>query len=663
MKKLPLRFAIACLSFGLISPVIAADNSISLDPVDVNGSRTASDQNILPQGAVVIDRQQLERMPVSNLAEALASVGGVNIQSYYGGVAGSYATPDIGGFGPAAGQNTLIMLDGRRLNTIDLSSINLGAIPLSAIDHVEIIPGSGSVLYGSGASGGIINIVTKSSYDNAGRFEGVVGELSTRGGSAQGSFSKDNINGIANVGRIGSDNYRDNNKSSQQQAFGDIRYRTEKTNVALSTIYNKQKIGLPGVAYSPDSLDFMGNPNYPYINENPSAAETPDNWAKDSTLHIMPSASFTINDNLKAFIDTGFRVREQRSQYAPSDPTKSMDRTLNVSPRLAGNFTAGLENRWLAGFDYYRTHYNHAHYDPFFQIDGQEHFKRKTKAIYGQNSIGLSSSTWLTLGARHEWIETNKNMLPEIDDKTDEVGTWSIGINQQLSDAVSLFANYERNTRYATVDELADGSLLNQTGKVATLGGKWQKDGQYSTLTLWHGKYRNEIAYNPVLFTNTNLDDTKRQGVSLNSYWKLEKNLWLALSGTYQEATFDKGANKGNNVPVVPRVTAYARADWQPVEQLTFSIAERYQGKQYFDNDQSNTFGKRIPSYRWMDLSATYRPTGAKSVYLSAILHNAENKKQAISYASTADYLQGPSPYTAYPLPGRYVIVKAGVDF
>ena len=55
----------------------------------------------------------------------------------------------------------MILLDGKRLNDNDQSSINYSSIPIKNIERIEIIKGSGGVLYGDGAVGGAINIVTK----------------------------------------------------------------------------------------------------------------------------------------------------------------------------------------------------------------------------------------------------------------------------------------------------------------------------------------------------------------------------------------------------------------------------------------------------------------------------------------------------------------------
>lgn len=657
MKPIPVRHLAACFAFiALTSPLVAgADTGTSLPTLDVSASRTAADAARLPVGTVIIDRAQIERMSASNLAEVLRGVGGVTLSSLYG--SGSYTKADMLGFGATAGQNTLLLLNGRRLNTTDLSSVNLDSIPVTAIERIEILPGSGSVLYGSGAVGGVINVVTRQHYGNAGRIEGTVGELDTRGGAVQGSFTQGQTDGMASVNRFLSDNYRDNNKLSQSRAFADLRHVNEGASFYLTTLYDHQDLGLPG-ALANTALQHPSAvmPGYDY------------DWGEDKTVNLMPGMRLQLADQLNLYLDTGFRERKQDAGYYAfgAYTTQSTDRTLNLSPRLAGENEWGVAHNWMLGLDYSRTRYNFDSQSGFGNAHDRNH--RSIQAVYAQDSMGLTDSTWLTLGARHEWIRTaqegNPGFLPH---KDAEAAMWSAGLRQALSDKVSLFAKAERSVRYATFDELRDYAagwtplpLDTQSGKLYTLGANWQKDGQYSTLTVWRGKYHDEIATDP-FGSNTNLDPTRREGVSLNSYWKLDKALWLALAGTYQEVKFDKGAWRGNWVPAVPRLTGSARLDWQLLESLSLSLAERYQGEQYLDNDQANNFGVKIPSYHWMDVSASFRPTGAKSVYVSATLHNAENRKGAYDYGVASAFV--PGSYNAYPLPGRYLVVKAGVDF
>ena len=82
------------------------------------------------------------------------------MRNYYGN--DSKVSVDIRGFGEQGALDTLIMVDGRRVNEIDQSGVDWTQIPLDQIERIEIIRGgSGGVLYGDNAVSGVINIITK----------------------------------------------------------------------------------------------------------------------------------------------------------------------------------------------------------------------------------------------------------------------------------------------------------------------------------------------------------------------------------------------------------------------------------------------------------------------------------------------------------------------
>ncbi len=71
---------------------------------------------------------------------------------------------DLRGFGITGASNTLILIDGVKQNTNDLSAPSLGVVPLDQVERIEIVRGSGSVQYGGGTTGGVINIITRSDF-------------------------------------------------------------------------------------------------------------------------------------------------------------------------------------------------------------------------------------------------------------------------------------------------------------------------------------------------------------------------------------------------------------------------------------------------------------------------------------------------------------------
>src|SRR5258706_7625399 len=141
------------LAGGFVSLTIAQD-----DVVVITATRFADSRRDLPIGVTVITADDIRKSASSNLGDILAQFGLLQIRD----LAGTQNPQlDLRGFGITGDQNTLVLLDGLRITESDLESAQLSAIPLDSIDRIEIVRGGGAVLYGAGATGGTINIITR----------------------------------------------------------------------------------------------------------------------------------------------------------------------------------------------------------------------------------------------------------------------------------------------------------------------------------------------------------------------------------------------------------------------------------------------------------------------------------------------------------------------
>src|SRR5436305_9620941 len=124
---------------------------------------TSATPNILAGASTtVITADDIAHSPAQTVQEIIAQVPGVQLTSLFGGVNGAQTTVDVRGFGAFATANTLVLINGRRLNDIDMAGVDLSTIPLNSIERIEITRGnSGAVLYGDNAVGGVVNIDTK----------------------------------------------------------------------------------------------------------------------------------------------------------------------------------------------------------------------------------------------------------------------------------------------------------------------------------------------------------------------------------------------------------------------------------------------------------------------------------------------------------------------
>ena len=136
------------------------------DTIVVTPTRFEEPAPPTPGSLIVITRQDIERAPATSVPDLLAGTVGTMVTPLYGalGIDSSVSLRGTGSGGTTT-SNTLVLLNGQRLNPIDSGSIDWSLIPLTSIERIEVMPGSGTVLYGDRSTGGVINIITKKSAD------------------------------------------------------------------------------------------------------------------------------------------------------------------------------------------------------------------------------------------------------------------------------------------------------------------------------------------------------------------------------------------------------------------------------------------------------------------------------------------------------------------
>ena len=112
-----------------------------------------------PVSVFVLDRQDLRRINARTVGDALRWVPGANISGGAPFAAASRTTALLQGL---PSQYSLILVDGQRAKSDHIhTGVNLELIPVDTIDRIEVIRGPGSVVHGSDALGGIVNIITR----------------------------------------------------------------------------------------------------------------------------------------------------------------------------------------------------------------------------------------------------------------------------------------------------------------------------------------------------------------------------------------------------------------------------------------------------------------------------------------------------------------------
>ena len=136
---------------AVVSPLVLAQSPE--DEVVVTATRFPEQRLDAPIGMTVISAKQIAESAARTLPQLLSQEAGIVTRDNTGSPDSQI---DLRGFGITGDQNTLVLLNGQRLNEFELTTIGWSAIPLDSIVRIEVLRGSGSVLYGGGATGGTI---------------------------------------------------------------------------------------------------------------------------------------------------------------------------------------------------------------------------------------------------------------------------------------------------------------------------------------------------------------------------------------------------------------------------------------------------------------------------------------------------------------------------
>lgn len=156
---------LGCVTIG--GNTVFAENSteeFTLDPMVITATRSEKRDVDVPASTTILSTQDLKNTGAQNLQVALGRVPGLIYKTFApgGGAMGTMAN-EIAIRGVSNG--TLVMLNGTPMNL--RGKYFLDAIPVESVERVEIVKGGGSVLYGSEAMGGVINIITKKDFSNS----------------------------------------------------------------------------------------------------------------------------------------------------------------------------------------------------------------------------------------------------------------------------------------------------------------------------------------------------------------------------------------------------------------------------------------------------------------------------------------------------------------
>jgi len=162
----PLHITLTALVLLFATPVLAASpptaaptatpTPAQLGPVVTTAQRHPTPVDATSRQTYIITSADLERIGALTASDALRFVPGAVVFQY--GPYGSLATASLRG---ASSLQTLVLIDGQPASEADTGDFDFSSLPVNIIDHIEVVSGGASTLYGSAAMGGVINIITR----------------------------------------------------------------------------------------------------------------------------------------------------------------------------------------------------------------------------------------------------------------------------------------------------------------------------------------------------------------------------------------------------------------------------------------------------------------------------------------------------------------------
>lgn len=590
------RYTLSAIALAVTAYAHADTPSYVLDDIIVTATRTPTADTAAPYASEVHTQAMIKDSGAATLVDYLAQYTSLNIMPSYG----NKFTPllDMRGYGLSSGyQNMVISLDGQRLNNIDGQPQLLGSIPLASIDRIEITPGSGSVMFGDGATAGTIQIYTKpyqgasiaASAGNHGQLAGNVSAgLSRENFGLSASSDYQSQDGTSNPDVTG---HRD--ASSMDTQRGQIKFRPldslwlklDGSNSRVDTRY----VGpLTLAQYQADPAQNGGNT---YTHQ----SFTSDQWRLGAAWDIAAQTRLTASHNQENKLSNYISPYPYQANY---DYTTDDFAVIHNSDQL--KLSAGVQR-----FEGTR-------------IGSSDSTSKNNLGYFAQAEYRLNQ-LMLSLGARREKVEYNyaPNAGTALHD-SQQLNAWDIGSNYRFNAQTSVFANYNQAFQAPDIDRFFNfGGTFNafitpETVKTITIGLNQVAGMHKLKLSIFRANLKNEIYYNPVTWTNTNIDQSHKYGLELQDAWRVTGQLSLNTRYTYTRAIIDQendggGAYNGKDLPGVPRHGINLGLNYRWSERSTLNLTHMWRSSAYAADDFANSFTQKQGSLQSTNLAYNYR--------------------------------------------------------
>jgi vitamin B12 transporter len=441
----------------------------------------------------VFTRADIEARQVQSVPDLLADLAGINIDN--AGGLGQQSSVFIRG---ADSDHTLLLIDGVRVGSATLGTAPLEIIPLEQIDHIEVVRGPRSTLYGSDAVGGVIQIFTRHAAEPGVSFGGSAmdgshdthefsGNLAARGERLWASLAADTLTtgGIATclpgAATAGAGCFLDNPGTAPKG------YHNHSGSLNAGVKLTDDLTAQADALYSDGWTAFDGS-----FDNNLAFTE------KVTTLHLDQALAPSWHLRL-----LGARDLDQERDFLDLTPVGTFNTTRNsASLQIDGKPTGAL--RLLGGVDYEHV-----------KVDSDTPYEvtaRTTRAVFAE--LRAEFGAWSALAGGR--LEHNGQFGHH--------STGNVGLTRKLSEAQRFTVTWGTAFRAPTFDELyfpgfGNPNLTPETSRSVEAGIDGEERALRWSLHAYQTDISHLIALDPATFLPLNIAQARIRGVELQADW------------------------------------------------------------------------------------------------------------------------------------------------
>ena len=640
-------FTLAILPLALISAFSHAAEEKAVEQAEVDTIYVTAEKQLQQSlGVSRISKDDIDKRPVANdISEFVRTMPGVNLTGNTAtGQRGNKRQIDLRGMGP---ENTLILIDGKPVNSRQSERISMRGerntrgdsnwVPVEEIESITVLRGPAATRYGSGAMGGVVNIVTKKvSKEFKGQVNLYANQLqdSKEGATRRIGF---NLSGPIIQDTLGFRIYGNLNKTDADAADINAGHGNDSA-AGVEGVRNKDIAGRLQWKISPaqtlildSSYSRQGNIyNGDTQNSNPRSALV--NSLADSkaeTARLYRSAYSLTHDGAWEWGDTKNVISYERTinshlpeglaggpegSYTGLDFVQSRLKNLRFSSEANIPFKLGVDNVLTVGAEFTDSKLD----DPASNTQGFKD-QGKTDAFNGISATRggkASQRNWAAYVEDNISLTDKTHLIPAIrfDHNSDSGSNWSpalnfshqIGENWLVKGGVARAYKapnlYQTNPDFILYTRgqgcplnapnsvrcyyMGNGNLKPETSINKEIGLEFNKNGWQASATYFHNAYRNKIVIGDQLIATSNIGNWLLQwentpkatisGIEGNLVIPLHDTLKWSNNFTYMHKSEDY---QGNPLSLVPKHTINSTLSWTPNERFDANLTFTHYGR------------------------------------------------------------------------------------